>query len=82
MTTRGRYVSTVQYRMERIVDERSYLDICHEYSPRDYRYLLFLYNDIDIFTHRDAKEINLARDIALCPEVRRQTGRSSAYPYG
>ena len=65
----GRYVSTVQYRMERIVDERSYLDICHEYSPRDYRYLLFLYNDIDIFTHRDAKEINLARDIALCPEV-------------
>ena len=27
------------------------------------------YNDIDIFTHRDAKEINLARDIALCPEV-------------
>lgn len=65
----GRYVSTVPYRLERIVDERSYLDICREYSPRDYRYLLFLYNDIDIFTHRDAKEINLARDIVLCPEV-------------
>lgn len=65
----GRYVSTIPYKLERIVDERSYLDVCHEYSPRDYRYLLFLYNDIDIFTHRDAKEINLARDIVLCPEV-------------
>ncbi len=65
----GRYVSTVPYRLERIVDERSYLDICQEYCPKDYRYLLFLYNDIDIFTHRDAKEINLARDIVLCPEV-------------
>ena len=65
----GRYVGTIPYSVERIVDERSYLDICHEYSARDYRYLLFLYNDIDIFTHRDAKEINLARDIVLCPEV-------------
>ncbi|MDD6406304.1 MAG: DUF5717 family protein [Clostridiales bacterium] len=65
----GRYVSTVPYRLERIVDERSSLDICQEYCPKDYRYLLFLYNDIDIFTHRDAKEINLARDIVLCPEV-------------
>ena len=65
----GRYVGTIPYSVERIVDERSYLDICHEYSSRDYRYLLFLYNDIDIFTHRDAKEINLARDIVLCPEV-------------
>lgn len=65
----GRFVSTVPYRVERIVDERSYLDICQQYCPRDYRYLIFLYNDIDIFTHRDAKEINLARDIVLCPEV-------------
>jgi hypothetical protein len=65
----GRYVGTVPYRLERIVDERSYLDICQRYCPKDYRYLLYLYNDIDIFTHRDAKEVNLTRDVLLCSQV-------------
>ena len=65
----GRYIHTIPYRLERIVDERSYLDICGEYTPRDYRLLLYQYNDIDIFSYKDAAEINLARDIASCREV-------------
>ncbi len=65
----GRYINTIPYRLERIVDERSYLDICQEYTPRDYRLLLYQYNDIDIFSYKDAAEINLAREIASCKEV-------------
>ncbi|MGN0393932.1 MAG: DUF5717 family protein [Coprococcus sp.] len=65
----GRYINTIPYRLERIVDERSYFDICREYTPRDYRLLLYQYNDIDEFTYKDAGEINLARDIASCQEV-------------
>jgi hypothetical protein len=65
----GRYVNTVPYRLERIVDEKSYLDICREYNPKDYRLLLYEYNDIEAFTYKDAKEINLARDIANCNDV-------------
>lgn len=65
----GRYISTVPYRLERIVDERSYLDICRKYNPKDYRLLLYEYNDIDNFTYKDAKEVNLAREIANCTNV-------------
>lgn len=65
----GRYISTIPYKLERIVDERSYFDVCREYTPRDYRLLLYQYNDIDVFSYKDAAEINLAREIASCTEV-------------
>ncbi len=65
----GRYINTIPYRLERIVDEKSYFDICREYTPGDYRLLLHQYNEIDEFTYKDAGEINLARDIASCKEV-------------
>ncbi len=60
----GRYVSTISYRLEPIVDEEDFLDICREYSPKDYRLLLHEYNEIDTFSYKDASEINLAREIS------------------
>ena len=64
-----RYTSTVPYRLERIVDEKAYLDICQTYNPKDYRLLLYNYNNIGTFTYRDAREVNIARDITTCTEL-------------
>lgn len=65
----GRYINTVPYRLEPIVEEENYLDICKEYNPKDYRLLLYEYNDIDNFSYKDAAEINLARDVSNCPNL-------------
>ncbi len=65
----NRYAGSIPYHFERIVDEKAYMPICKEYSPRDYRVLLFNYESIGQFTYRNAKEVNAAREIIQCDEI-------------
>ena len=65
----NRYAGSIPYHFERIVDEKAYMPICREYSPRDYRVLLFNYESIGEFTYKNAKEVNAAREIINCEEL-------------
>ena len=65
----NRYAGSIPYHFERIVDEKAYMPICREYSPRDYRVLLFNYESIGQFTYKNAKEVNAAREIIQCDEI-------------
>ena len=65
----NRYAGSIPYHFERIVDEKAYMPICREYSPRDYRVLLFNYENMGQFTYKSAKEVNAARDIIMCDEI-------------
>ncbi len=65
----NRYAGSIPYRLERIVDEKAYLDICKKFSPRDYRVLLYNYKELGDFTYKKAVEVNAARDIVNCPEI-------------
>lgn len=65
----NRYAGSIPYRLERIVDEKAYMDICCKYSPRDYRVLLHNYEQLGDFTFKKAIEVNAARDIVNCPEI-------------
>ncbi len=65
----NRYAGSIPYHFERIVDEKAYMPICKEYSPRDYRVLLFNYESLGEFTYKNAKEVNAARDIIQCEEI-------------
>lgn len=65
----NRYAGSIPYHLERIVDEKAYMDICKEYSPRDYRVLLFNYKAIGEFTYKNAREVNAAREIINCDEI-------------
>lgn len=65
----NRYAGSIPYHFERIVDEKAYMPICREYSPRDYRVLLFNYESIGEFTYKNAKEVNAAREIINCDEI-------------
>lgn len=65
----NRYAGSIPYRLERIVDEKAYLDICCKYSPRDYRVLLNNYEKLGDFTYKKAVEVNAARDIVNCDEI-------------
>jgi hypothetical protein len=65
----NRYAGSIPYRLERIVDEKAYMDICCKFSPRDYRVLLYNYEKLGEFTYKSAIEVNAARDIVNCPEI-------------
>jgi hypothetical protein len=65
----NRYAGSIPYRLERIVDEKAYMDICCKFSPRDYRVLLYNYEKLGEFTYKSALEVNAARDIVNCPEI-------------
>ena len=65
----NRYAGSIPYRLERIVDEKAYIDICCEYSPRDYRVLLYNYQQLGDFTYKKAIEVNTARDIVNCDQI-------------
>ena len=65
----NRYAGSIPYHFERIVDEKAYMHICREYSPRDYRVLLFNYKSIGEFTYKNAREVNAAREIINCDEI-------------
>ncbi|MBR4513563.1 MAG: hypothetical protein IKO61_01560 [Lachnospiraceae bacterium] len=65
----NRYAGSIPYHLERIVDEKAYLDICRRYSPNDYRVLLYNYKQLGDFTFKDAKEVNSAREIVQCEEI-------------
>ncbi len=65
----NRYAGSIPYHLERIVDEKAYMNICREYSPKDYRVLLFNYMSIGEFTYKNAKEVNAAREIVNCDEI-------------
>lgn len=65
----NRYAGSIPYRLERIVDEKAYIKICCEYSPRDYRVLLYNYEQLGDFTYRKAIEVNSARDIVNCEQI-------------
>ena len=65
----NRYAGSIPYRLERIVDEKAYMDICKQYSPRDYRVLLHNYEQLGDFNYKEAAEVNAARDIVNCDEI-------------
>ena len=65
----NRYAGSIPYRLERIVDEKAYIAICCEYSPRDYRVLLYNYKNLGDFTYKRAIEVNRARDIINCDRI-------------
>ena len=65
----NRYAGSIPYRLERIVDEKAYIDICCKYSPRDYRVILYNYEKLGNFTYKRAIEVNMARDIINCDYI-------------
>ncbi len=72
--TRGnRYVSTMPYRLERLVNTGVFLDICRHYNPSDARLLAYTYSEMEHRHLRDAGDVNQARDILECRELSYQT---------
>lgn len=70
LDTKGnRYTSTIPYRLERLVEEKAYLEICHRYHPSEARLLAHIYSGMDHKHLQGAKDVNQARDVLECAEI-------------
>lgn len=65
----NRYVSTIPYQLERLVNEKSYLSTCEHYNPSDPRLLAYVYTKVGRRQLNYAKDVNDARDVLECKEL-------------
>ena len=68
-TKGNRYTSTVPYRLDRLVDAKSYLNACYRYNPSEPRLLAYIYSRMDHKNLQDARDVNQARDVLECTEI-------------
>lgn len=64
-----RYISTIPYKLQKLVDESQYMDILSQYAGDDYRYVLYRYDEFSAFDAKDAREVNIARDLLSFREI-------------
>lgn len=76
---RNRYVSTIPYRLEKLVDEDQYIDLLARYSSDDYRYILYRYAELSAFDAKDAREVNIARDLLSFNEISKETKQQAIW---
>lgn len=68
-TKGNRYTSTIPYRLERLVDAKAYLAVCHRYNPSEPRLLAYIYSRMTHKHLQDARDVNQAREVLKCTEV-------------
>jgi hypothetical protein len=76
---RNRYVSTIPYKLQKLVNEEEYMDILGQYAPDDFRYVLYQYDALGAYDASKAKEVNIARDLLGFREVSEETKQQAIY---
>ncbi len=75
----NRYVSTIPYKLQKLVDESLYMDILSQYAGDDFRYVLYQYDLLSAYDATDAKEVNVARDILSYSQISDEIKQQSLY---
>ena len=76
---KNRYVSTIPYKLEKLVDEEEYMEILGQYANDDYRYVLYQYGALRAYEATKAKEVNIARDLLAFEEISVETKQQAIY---
>ncbi len=76
---RNRYVSTIPYKLQKLFDESGYIDILSQYAGDDYRYILYRYDELSAYDAKDAREVNIARDIMSFKEISLETKQQAIW---
>ena len=70
---RNRYISTIPYKLQKLVDEEQYIDVLGQFAGDDYRYVLYRYDELTAYDAKDAREVNIARDLLSFKEISTET---------
>ncbi len=76
---KNRYVSTIPYKLQKLVDESAYMEILGQYANDDYRYVLYQYSALHAYEATKAREVNVARDILAFDEISVETKQQAIY---
>lgn len=76
---KNRYVSTIPYKLQKLVDEEEYMEILGQYASDDYRYVLYQYTVLRAYEATKAREVNIARDMLAFPEISTETKQQAIY---
>lgn len=75
----NRFISTIPYKLQKLVDEAEYMDILGQYAADDYRYVLYRYDAWKAYDTATAREVNIARDILTFPEISEETRQQAIF---
>lgn len=75
----NRYISTIPYKLQKLVDESEYMEILGMYAGDDYRYVLYRYDEMKAYDATNAKEVNIARDLLAFKEISEETKQQAIY---
>lgn len=76
---KNRYVSTIPYKLQKLVDETSYMDLLEQYSADDYHYVLYQYHTKKAYDPTNALEVNIARDLLGFPIISEETRQQALF---
>lgn len=75
----NRFISTIPYKLQKLVDESAYMELLSQYATDDYRYGLYQYAALEAYDAKDAKEVNVARDILAFSSVSEETRQQAIF---
>ncbi|MDD6069300.1 MAG: DUF5717 family protein [Clostridiales bacterium] len=75
----NRFVSTIPYKLQKLVEEEAYMELLAQYAADDYRYVLYQYDEFGAYDAKKAKEVNIARDLLAFKEISEETKQQAIY---
>lgn len=75
----NRFISTIPYKLQKLVDESEYIEILAQFAADDYRYVLYQYDVLEAYDAADAREVNIARDILAFREISQETRQQAIF---
>lgn len=75
----NRYISTIPYKLQKLVEESEYMELLGMYAGDDYRYVLYRYDEMKAYDATNAKEVNVARDLLAFKEISEETRQQAIY---
>lgn len=76
---KNRFISTIPYKLEKLVEESEYTELLGQYGADDFRYVLYQYDAMKAFDATTAKEVNVARDLLSFSEISTATKQQAIY---
>lgn len=75
----NRYVSTIPYKLQKLVDESEYMDLLEQYNGDDYHYVLYQYYGKKAYEPANAEEVNIARDMISFRQISEETKQQAIF---
>lgn len=75
----NRFISTIPYKLQKLVNEAEYMELLGQYAADDYKYALYQYDALNAYDAAEAKEVNIARDILSFPEISEETRQQAIF---